>query len=269
MVFDTSILVPSAANAAVPIDTQSGHADSVQSLSFDPTSCLLASGSIDQTVRVWKAGPQGLRGIRLLDDHCDTVLCVSVCGDMVLSGAADGQVLLWDIRAPLSPVWAAEPDSPRPVQHCQLSSRGRLILVDDGLDAAIQLVDLRNPSLRTEAKQDWGTATPIASIRSSQRKAVTCALSDGYRYVVAGMVDADSYRAGEKKSGVLSLLDLHESRESHAWKLGVYPSRVSAWPSGVEGDMLKSSPQSGVMIAPDDTTAMVVMGHEGDLEVIH
>ena len=76
----------------------SGHTGAVTSLAFKPNSYVLASGSSDDTIRIWDVGDNNnLRHVRTLRGHTDNVTSVawSPDGRTLASGSHDGMVRLW------------------------------------------------------------------------------------------------------------------------------------------------------------------------------
>ncbi len=77
----------------------SGHTGSVNSLAFKPNSYVLASGSADNTVRIWDVGDiNNLRHVRTLRGHTGTVISIawSPDGRTLASASFDGTVRLWN-----------------------------------------------------------------------------------------------------------------------------------------------------------------------------
>ncbi len=76
-----------------------GHTNSVYSLAFKPNSYLLASGSGDNTIRIWDVEDRdNLRHVRTLRGHTGSVHSVawSPDGRTLASASEDGTVRLWN-----------------------------------------------------------------------------------------------------------------------------------------------------------------------------
>ena len=76
-----------------------GHTNVVTSVAFDPQSGMLASGSTDNTVKLWDARSGKL--LRTLEGHGNSVynLAFNPLGDTLASGSTDNTVKLWDARS--------------------------------------------------------------------------------------------------------------------------------------------------------------------------
>ena len=82
----------------VAVSTLEGHGSAVNSVCFSPDGSLLASGSWDDTIRLWDVRT-GKR-LRTLTGHLDGVLsvCFSPDGNLLASGSWDDTIRLWDVR---------------------------------------------------------------------------------------------------------------------------------------------------------------------------
>lgn len=80
------------------IRTLQGHSDSVWSVSFSGDGRFVASGSDDQSVKIWEASTGAC--VRTLQGHSDWVRSVSFSADgrYVASGADDNSVKIWEVN---------------------------------------------------------------------------------------------------------------------------------------------------------------------------
>ncbi len=74
-----------------------GHREPVSSLAFSPQGQILASGSYDSTVRLWRV-PDGTP-LHTLEGHTGSVHAVAFSpdGTLLASGSEDGTVRLWGV----------------------------------------------------------------------------------------------------------------------------------------------------------------------------
>jgi WD40 repeat protein len=85
---------------STPWATLEGHTGAVNTLAFAPDSKVLASGSSDKTVRLWKLDSSTPERGATLEGHRARVstLAFSPDGTTLASGSDDNSVKLWDVR---------------------------------------------------------------------------------------------------------------------------------------------------------------------------
>jgi WD40 repeat protein len=74
----------------------SGHTDWVTSVAFSSDGTSLASGSHDETLKLWDVQTGGI--IRTFHGHTNWVLSISTSYTTIASGSADRTIRLWDIQ---------------------------------------------------------------------------------------------------------------------------------------------------------------------------
>jgi WD40 repeat protein/serine/threonine protein kinase len=79
-----------------PVQVLPGHETAVRCIALNPEGALAASGSWDQSVRLWDVA--GGRCVHVFGGHRDVVTAVCFRGDkQILSAGADATVRLWDV----------------------------------------------------------------------------------------------------------------------------------------------------------------------------
>nr|AAT77083.1 putative WD G-beta repeat protein [Oryza sativa Japonica Group] len=119
--------------------TLSGHTNYAFCLAFSPHGNMLASGSFDETVRVWEV--RSGRCLRVLPAHSEPVTSVDFNRDgaMIVSGSYDGLCRIWDSATGHCIKTLIDDESP-PVSFAKFSPNGKFVLaatLDSKLDLCL------------------------------------------------------------------------------------------------------------------------------------
>ncbi|MCH8830288.1 MAG: WD40 repeat domain-containing protein, partial [Planctomycetes bacterium] len=154
-----------------------GHQAPVYAVAFTPSGRLAATGSFDQTVRIWDARNGKL--LRTFQGHTSQILSLAVSPDgrSMVSGAQDNTIRLWDLpsKLPLA-TWSGHSSA---VNALAVSRDGRFV-VSGGEDKSVLLwrrVDgkrlqtlsghsagIVSAAFRADAKR-WATGDAVGVIR--------------------------------------------------------------------------------------------------------
>ena len=79
-----------------PLWILKGHAGTVTSVAFSPSDKILASGSVDQRVRLWDLTTG--QHLHTFSNHTSKISTVAFTRDDVLvTGSSDGTVFIWNL----------------------------------------------------------------------------------------------------------------------------------------------------------------------------
>lgn len=157
------------------ISTCEGHGEAIPRVAFSPDSTLLASGSFDQTVRIWNpATGSELRRFTFAEAYAWRLAWSRDGAYLVSAHGNEGVVRFWDTRDLLPPRRAAGSIAPGRVPaelasipaaavalhrvgiHCPLSLVRQLLALTGGLPSAESLADLaRHPGVRRLTALRW------------------------------------------------------------------------------------------------------------------
>ncbi len=86
-------------SVAASLTTLTDHTDKVLVLALSPNGSLLASGSIDQTVKLWSFASQ-TTSVKTLTGHTNTIRALCFVSNQILaSGSYDLTIKIWDISS--------------------------------------------------------------------------------------------------------------------------------------------------------------------------
>jgi WD40 repeat protein len=114
-----------------------GHTGSIHHLAFSPDGSIMATASLDKTVKIWDA--KSGKELKTLKGHTDQVYCVAINNDgLVASGSRDKTIRLWDVKeAKTLKELKGHAES---VESIAFSPNGKL-LASGGLDKTVRLWD--------------------------------------------------------------------------------------------------------------------------------
>jgi predicted NACHT family NTPase len=186
-----------------------GHEDRVYSVAFSPDGKTLATGSQDQTVRLWEIASG--TSTKLNKDRLGTVHSVAFCGAACLATGTDkGQARLW-VRdgAPASPEWREYELAARhaaSIRRVAFSRDGkRLALGRD--DKSAQVWDVANPTAATLVHDVGGHEGPVSLVAFAQESLPSP------RGILITATIADRVKTGHVYKNTLELNDLLSDAE--------------------------------------------------------
>ncbi len=196
---------------------QTGHAMSVEAMAFSPDGKWLASGSIDNTVRLWEVATG--REVRTFSGHTKAVKAVAFSRDgrLLASGSIDDTTRLWNL------------DTGREMQRLQgCGSVSALALSDDGrliasgnMEKSIKLWDRTTGQERNTLTGHQGLITALV-------------FSPDGNYLVSGSAD-----------NTIRLWDVASGRTTQTFK--GHTDRIRAISFTSDGQVLASAADDGTV----------------------
>jgi WD40 repeat protein len=131
-------------------DTLTGHGDRVTSVAISPNGKIIASGSLDRTIKLWDLATGRL--VQTIKQHSGAVTCVTFCqdGETLASSSAnpDGTIKFWDVHTgKLKTTLKADDWIVLSVWSIALSPDGNTLVSGHHSDSTVKIWDLTNQRL--------------------------------------------------------------------------------------------------------------------------
>ncbi len=147
------------------LSTLTGHTDNVLTLAFSPDGSLLASGSVDKTIRLWNVqNPGAAQPGAVLQGHQKQVAIVrfGADGKTLVSGGYDYTLRFWDVQAAKQTAVQGSQDHPGPMIDAMVNSFSPdmsvlLALANGGVVVwDVKKGELIEPDVPSNLLQVWG-----------------------------------------------------------------------------------------------------------------
>ncbi|PHH59505.1 hypothetical protein CDD81_3145 [Ophiocordyceps australis] len=179
-------------NLKAPVMELSGHSGEIFAARFDPTANLIASGSMDRSIMLWKTYGD-CENYGLLNGHKGAVLALqwSRDSDILFSASADMHLASWDLTSGTR--IRRYIGHEEVINAMDISRRGEELLVSGGDDSTICIWDPRSKHAVDHIQTDF----PITAV----------AISEAGNEIFSGSIDNDiKVWDLRKKSVVYSML---------------------------------------------------------------
>jgi WD40 repeat protein len=278
IIFTVGILTPTYAQGSLAkitssnadklklLSTLSGHTGNVLSLAFSPDGNMLASGSVDTTIRLWNVqNPGAAQPGAVLQGHTKQVAIVGFAADgkSLISGGYDYTIRIWDVQSGKQTSVQGSKDKPGPMMESMVNSFNpdiSLLLYD--ANGAVALWDVKKgepitvEALNTIFKTwGWVALAPdsksiyLSDVESNQIYQMPVPAGEG-KVALTGP-DGTLYDGPLAVSPDGNWLAVATSSNESIHLFDLKSGKVQVWPTGDQNDqyLLVFSPDSGMLIS--------------------
>lgn len=187
----------------------SGHEQEIYSLDFARDGRTIASGSGDQTVRLWDIEAD-TNTLNLT--VADGVTTVAISPDIryVAAGSVDKSIYVWDIHAGFLVVHLEGPDGHKDSVYSVAFSPNGKDLISGSLDRTIKMWELTGPRDRPNTESKGGNC--VKTFEGHRDFVLSVALTPDAHWVLSGSKD-HSVQFWDPRTGTTQLL-LHGHKSS-------------------------------------------------------
>lgn len=171
-----------------------GHLQRLTSVAYNEAGNVIASGSVDKSVRLWDCRSNSRLPIQILDEARDTIGDIAFCSTDILVGSIDGYARVYDIRN----YRLLQDNLGEPVTRVRYTSDG-VVYLAGCQDSTIRLVDRADGSVLNKFQG-----------HKSQDYRSSCIFSNDDGYVWAGSEDGCIYAWEFVSAKVVKTLSGHK-----------------------------------------------------------
>jgi len=181
-----------------------GHDRKINAVAFGPKEDLLLSASHDKTVRVWDMRTRARAPIQTMTGAVDSILCLVVHKDEIITGSVDGGLRCYDVRKGQ----LVTDQLLQPIGSIAVSEDGQCLLVST-LDSQIRLIEHEDGSELATYKGHSNRRVKVRSSLDPSDSFVASGSEDGMLHFWE-LVEATPLRRSKAHEAAVLCLAFHE-----------------------------------------------------------
>lgn len=201
--------------------TLSGHSNSVASVAYNPDGQILASGSYDNTIKLWNLTKN--KEIRTFKGHSAWVAAVAITPNnkSLVSGSYDNTIKLWNlVNGEQIRTFKGHSDS---IETLLVTKDGKTI-ISGSFDSTIKMWNLENGE---ETRTLSGHSSKVSSIAISPDSKILVSGSDDRNIKIWDLTTGELIRTLEAHKGKVSSVAI--SPDGKTFASGSYDRTIKLW----------------------------------------